>query len=106
MIDTNPFEKAVTRAGLETSRLLSAHMRSEARASGWPDDLTSSLHVSFTKNSFNVNVHKSHYEKAMDLEYGTPDTQPTAAIRRVMNRTNEAETFFIGRLSRLVDGAL
>lgn len=106
MIDTNPFAAAVTRASIETSRLLSAHMRTEARASGWPDDLASSLHVSFTKNSFNVNIHKNQYQRAMDLEYGTPDTQPTAAIRRVMNRTEEAETFFVGRLSRMLGGTL
>lgn len=102
MIDTNPYANAVKKASVDTSRLLSAQMRSEARASGWPNDVVSSLSVSYSKDSFNVNVHKRHYEKVMDLEYGTPETQPTAAIRRTMNRTQSAQTFFVGRLSRLL----
>jgi hypothetical protein len=36
----------------------------------------------------------------MDLEYGTPNTQPTAAVRRFKNRQDEAEHFFVGRLEK------
>jgi hypothetical protein len=36
----------------------------------------------------------------MDLEYGTPDTQPTAAIRRFKNRQQESEHFFVNRLEQ------
>jgi hypothetical protein len=33
----------------------------------------------------------------MNLEYGTPGQQPTAAIRRFNNRQEEAEKFLVGR---------
>lgn len=87
-------------ASHETTRLMSARLRSEAQASGWPSEVSRTLRVSHGKKGFEAHVSKKHYESAMDLEYGTPTTQPTAAVRRFKNRQDEAEHFFIGRLEK------
>lgn len=94
------FNSAIKSASHETTRLMSAQLRSEAQASGWPSHISRSLRVNHDKDGFNVNLPKKHYETIMDLEYGTPDTQPTAAIRRFKNRQAESEHFFIGRLEK------
>ena len=101
MIDSNPYDNAVKRATRESTRYMSALMRTEARASGWPDKVVRSITVD---DSFNVNVGKEHHSLAMNLEYGTPDTQPTAALRRMSNRTTEVEHFFVRRLSAFAGG--
>lgn len=98
----NVLRNAVTKASLETSRLLSAQLRKEARASGWPSDVVRGVNVAYHDGEFKVNAHKNLYNKVLDLEYGTPDTQPTAAIRKVNNRTAAAESFFVGRLSHML----
>ena len=94
------FNNAIKAASHETTRLMSAHLRSEAQASGWPSDVSRTLRVSHGSDGFEVNVSKKHYETAMDLEYGTPDTQPTAAVRRFKNRQAESEHFFVNRLEK------
>ena len=73
-------------------------MRSEARASDWPEDIVRHMRVSYGDEGFNIHVHDAHKKEALNLEYGTPNTLPTAAMRRFSNRTQEAEKFFIGRL--------
>lgn len=101
MKDTNPYSNAIKKASRESSRYMSALMRTEARASGWPEKVVRSISVD---DSFNVNVDEKHHSLAMNLEYGTPDTQPTAALRRMGNRTQEVEHFFVKRLSKLTEG--
>lgn len=90
-------KESLNKASVETTRMMSAHLRTEAQASGWPSHIVRGLHVTHNKGSFSVNIHKDHRAEAMNLEYGTPDTQPTAAIRRFNNRQQEAERFLIGR---------
>ena len=94
------FHSALTKASHETSHFMSAHLRSEARASGWPTDVTNRMRVKYGKDGFEAHVHDTHKAAAENLEYGTPDTQPTAAIRRFGNRTQESEKFLLGRLSK------
>lgn len=101
MIHTNPYSSAIKQASRESSKYMSALMRTEARASGWPEHIVRSISVD---DSFNVNVHKAHRAEAMNLEYGTPDTQPTAALRRMANRTGQVEAFFVRRMAHLTGG--
>jgi len=79
---------------------MSAHLRSEAQASGWPNEVSRTLRISHGNDGFTAHVSSKQYEKAMDLEYGTPTTQPTAAVRRFKNRQAEAEHFFVNRLEK------
>ena len=91
---------SIHKAALETTRVLSSRLRSEARASNWPDDVVRHMRVSYTDGEFHVHSHNDHKGQVLNLEYGTPDTLPTAAIRRFSNRTKEAEQFFMGRLGK------
>lgn len=97
---------ALSKASQETSRFLSAHLRSEAHASGWPTHIVRSMTVAHDSDGFHTHVHDGHYEAAMDLEYGTPGTQPTAAVRRFANRTSDAEHFLINRMVKHLEGDL
>ena len=94
------FNKAIKSASHETTRFMSAHLRSEAQASGWPSHVSRTLHVTHTNDGFEAHVANKHHAEALDLEYGTPNTQPTAAVRRFKNRQTEAEHFFVGRLEK------
>ena len=94
-------DRALTSASIDTSRFLTARLRSETRASGWPDEVTRHMSVHFD-GDFHVHSHPSHKDQVHNLEYGTPDTQPTAAIRRFANRTHEAEKFLVGRMHKMV----
>lgn len=97
---------AIKAASLETTRLMSAHLRAEARSSGWPEHVVRSLHVAHDETGFSTYVNSRHHEEALDHEYGTPSTQPNAAIRRSANRTHEAESFLIGRLFKHIEREL
>lgn len=97
---------ALNQASHETTRLLSAHLRTEVRKSGWSNDVVSSMNVTYGKDGFTSNVSKKYFDKARDLEYGTPSTQPTAAVRRFNNRTAEAEHFLVNRLYSHIEDSL
>jgi len=99
-------KESLTKASVETTRFMGAHLRSEARASGWPEKIVKHLHVRHDNGSFTVHGNPAHKVQILDLEYGTPDTQPTAAIRRFNNRQTEAEKFLVNRAMRHLDGYL
>lgn len=89
---------SIHKASHETSRLVGAHLRSEAKATGWPSHVVSSTSVSYSKNGFAANVSEKHHAEALDYEYGTPSRQPSGAIRHTANRTAESENFLVNRL--------
>ena len=96
------FHKAkasINKASHETARLMSAHLRSEARASGWPEHVVSNLHVKHDSGSFTIHAHPDQRQQVMDLEYGTTTTRPTAAIRRFNNDQRRADKFLIHRMA-------
>lgn len=94
---TTKIRTSLHKASLETTRLMSAHLRSEARASGWPDNVVRGMHVTYDDGKFAIRSHPDHMSDVLNLEYGTPDTQPTAAIRRFNNRQHESEKFLLNR---------
>jgi hypothetical protein len=86
---------------------MSAQLRAEARASGWPHKIVRGLHVRYTPaEGFTAHVHPSHFDEAQDLEYGTPGTRPTYAIRRFSNRLSESEEFLTERIFAHLGGGL
>lgn len=102
MKEIKAFKDALHHASNEAAHFMTAHLRSEAHASGWPSDVFRKMHVSHSNGSFDVHVDEKHLDRALDLEYGTPDTQPTAAIRRFANRTAGAENLITGRMSQIL----
>ena len=102
MKEIKAFKDALHHASNETAHYMTAHLRSEAHASGWPSHIIRNMHVSHEAGSFDVHVHDDHKNHAHELEYGTPDSRPTAAVRRFSNRTTEAEKFLVGRMSQML----
>ena len=99
MKQLHDIHKALNKATQETTHYMTAQVQSEARASGWPDEVVDSLHVTHDSGEFNYRVAEEHHATALNYEYGTPGRQPTAAIRRTSNQKNGAEEFLLGRLS-------
>lgn len=97
---------AIHKASHETSRLAGAHLRAEANASHWPSHIVSGMSVTYSKSGFAANVHDKHHAEALDHEYGTPDRQPTAAVRRSANRNRETENFLVHRIAKHLEGLL
>lgn len=89
--------ESLYKASIETSRLMSAKLRTEAVASGWPSHVARGMHVQYNDGEFHVHSHPDHKDQVLDLEYGTPSTPPTAAIRRFTNRQSEAEHYLMRR---------
>ena len=98
--------ESLNRASVETTRFMGAHLRSEARASGWPEKIVRNLHVRHSDGVFTIHGNPTHKTEILNLEYGTPDTQPTAAMRRFNNRQQEAEKFMLARTMQHMDGYL
>jgi hypothetical protein len=99
MKEFDSFHSALEKASHETSRAMTHQLRNEAHASGWPSHVVRKMNVKYGEEGFEAHVHDSHKATAHDHEYGTPDTQPTAAVRRTANRTQEAEKFLLGRIN-------
>ena len=106
MTNLNHARASLHKAGVETSRLMSAKLRSEARASGWPNHIIRHLGVAHSDGAFTVHSHEDHRSAVMDLEYGTTTQRPTAAIRRFGNRQAEAERFLMSRTLHHMGGQL
>jgi hypothetical protein len=85
---------------------MGAHLRSEARASGWPEKIVRNLHVRHSNGAFTIHGNPDHKTEILNLEYGTPSIQPTAAMRRFNNRQQEAEKFMLARTMQYMDGYL
>jgi hypothetical protein len=92
------FHSALHKASHETSGMMTAHLRSETEASGWPSHISQHMGVTYGEHGFEAHSHDAHKSEVENLEYGTPSTEPSAAIRRFSNRTREFDTFLSGRL--------
>jgi hypothetical protein len=93
---------AVEHAAKQTSRYMTGQLRREAKASGWPRQVSANMGVIYDNKKFQVHVQDSHLSEANDLEYGTTSSRPTAAIRRSTNRTQDADAFFMKTLRKVV----
>jgi hypothetical protein len=100
------FQEVVKQAAQETSKVMTAQLRDECIASGWSEKIANRVRVVYKGNKFVVDIPDSIKAEAENLEYGTPSTQPTAAIRRFSNRLEESEKFLLRRAKQLLGGAL
>jgi hypothetical protein len=101
---TASLAKALIQSSKDTANFMTAELRNEALNSGWDPSVANSLRVVFSKNKFVVKYPDKHKTAVTNLEYGTPSTQPTAAIRRFSNRLEESEKFFMKRSGTLLKG--
>jgi hypothetical protein len=96
---------AVHDAANATSDFLTSQIHVEAHNSGW-DKLATAAQVTYSKGRFEINVPEEHEKGIADLEYGTETTRPSAVLRRVGNRTQDAEKFLLGHVSQSLKGVL
>lgn len=105
MADTHA-HTALNKSAHETARYMSTHLQNEARAAGWPDHVVKGMRVRHHDGEFKISANPKHSKEIHDLEYGTTDSRPTAAMRRFSNNTAEAEEFFVGRMLDNLGGQL
>jgi len=79
------------KAAANASQLMTFDVREKASKNGWPDKVVNNTNVSFKNDKFNVSVSKKFESEALDLEYGTPRSRPTAAVRKFANNTSQIE---------------
>jgi hypothetical protein len=89
--------KAVHTSAHATADFLTTQIHAEAQKSEWGNSATAAQ-VKFTGKGFAVEVPEEHQDNVDRLEYGTETTRPSAVIRRVGNRTQEAEKYFSGHV--------
>lgn len=99
--------EAIDAASKETSHYLTAHVRAQARNHQWPDHVVNNMTVRHdSEKGFTLKIPRQHQAEARDHEYGTPDRRPTAAMRKLNNRTGEAENFLLKRTLKHLKGYL
>lgn len=100
------YQKALQQSASETAKFMTIQLRNEALASGWTPEVANSLKVVYRNNRLSVSIPKKHRKSADNWEYGTPDRQPTAAIRRFENRLEESEKFLLKTAHKLLGASL
>lgn len=91
---------AARKAAQQTSILMTADLRQSAMDSGWDSDIASNTLVMFDGTQYQVSVHTDFESQAMDLEYGTTATRPTAVFRKYANNTQPIEKAFIASMEK------
>jgi hypothetical protein len=91
---------AARKAAHKTSLLMTSDIRQSAVESGWSNELASNTHVMYDGTSYHVEVRDDLSSQAMDLEYGTPSTRPTAVVRKYANNTQQIEQAFVATLEK------
>jgi hypothetical protein len=89
------YTKVLSQAAKETTKVMTAQLRSEAIASGWDEEVANALSVKFSNNQFKVSIPARYEKQVQDLEYGTSSSQPARAIHRYSNRTGAAENHLL-----------
>lgn len=100
------FRQVLHQAARDTADVLTAQLRSECMASGWPPQVANRMSVKYTGNKLVVDIPESIKSEADNLEYGSPSVQLTAAIRRFGNRPEMGEAFLLKRAKQLLKGKL
>ena len=91
---------ALEHGRVATAGHLTNHLRQRATSAGWPSHVVGGMRVVHQDGKFQVELADHVHEKAMDLEYGTQQTPPNAAIRQFTNRMHDyADEFFVASVA-------
>jgi hypothetical protein len=69
---------------------LTSQLRQSAHGHGWPVELSSSLNVGFSNNSFRIEHPEELKSHIQDWEYGNERRRPTAVLRKFSNRLDSS----------------
>jgi hypothetical protein len=82
------------------SQLMAMDIRQSAAQSGWKEDVAQTINVSYTTGRYKVSVPKKLEGQALDLEYGTTRSRPTAVLRKYANDTSKIEKSIINGMEK------
>jgi hypothetical protein len=89
-------DQAITSSEIELTSILRDHLL----ASGWPYEAALSVSISYTGERFDYKFEGAYTQEAETLEFGSEEAQPTAAVRRFLNKTNVIEQVYVAQLER------
>jgi hypothetical protein len=75
------------------------NIATSAEKHNWPKDAANAVKVDFESDKYSLDIRPKKLEgKVMDLEYGTNDSRPTAAVRKATKNTTRIENLFVKTL--------
>jgi hypothetical protein len=86
------------KAAKNAANLMTFDVQKAAIQNGWSEDVAYATQVVFKNDKYQVSVSNKLDSKALDLEYGTPRSRPTAAIRKFANNTTAAQNSIVKAL--------
>lgn len=92
--------EAGRKAAVTTATYMTADVRHSAMKQGWDIETASNTNIMYDGTEVKVHIDAGFESQAMDLEYGTESSRPTAVLRKYGNRTQDAEKVFLSALSK------
>lgn len=86
---------AARKAAFKASSLITSDVQSLAVQSGWDGEVASNTLVMFDGSGFKVEVPSDLESAAMNYEYGTTSSRPTAVLRKISNRAEKIEATIV-----------
>jgi len=80
--------------------LITADIQKSALDNGWSEDVAYSTKVTFQNDKYKVNVSRKFNSQALDFEYGTSKSRPTAVLRKYANDTSKVESSIVKGLEK------
>ena len=99
------YQSKVKAAAKETSKFMTAKLRSDAVASGWDTDVANAISVKSVNNSWKVSVPRKYKDAVWSANYGSENSQPTAVLHRFDN-SEETQKYFLTVLSKMLKGKI
>ena len=93
-------EDAGKQAAYDMAEFITRDLRASATQHGWDKDAVDNTRVSYSGNSYALDVSPEVERKVMTLEYGTEVSPPTAVVRKYSNNTSKAERLFIRSMEK------
>lgn len=86
---------SVRKSAKNAASLMTADVQQNALESGWSEDVAYSTKVVFQNDKYKVAVSEKFNNQALDLEYGTTRSRPTAVLRKYSNNTSKIESSIV-----------
>ncbi len=77
------------------ANLMTADIQQSALENGWAENVAYSTKVMFQNDEYKVDVSEKLNSQALDLEYGTTKSRPTAVLRKYSNNTSKIESSIV-----------
>jgi hypothetical protein len=84
-----------SKSAKNASKLMTLDVQQSAVQNGWKENVAQSTRVSYVKGKYEVSVASKFEGEALDLEYGTTRSRPTAVLRKYANDTLKIEESII-----------